>query len=47
MWYGVGSIKVVKVNVKPFVVTSNATDALLYTEDLGLVTLFSRDNKGR
>lgn len=36
-----GSVKVVKVDEKPFVVTSNITNALLYIEDLGPVTFLA------
>lgn len=46
MWHGDGSVKVVKVNVKPFVVTSNVADTLLYTKYMGLVTFFGHDNGG-
>lgn len=40
MWHKDGSVKVVKVNAKPFIVTSNASDALLYTEDMGPIDLY-------
>lgn len=45
IWHMDGLVKVVKADAKPFVVTSNATNALFYIEYMGLVTFFSRDNK--
>lgn len=40
------SVKVIKVDAKHFVVTSNSADILPYTEDTRLVTFFGRDDKG-
>lgn len=45
MWHRDGLVKVIQVDAKPFVVTSNATDALLYTEDMGPITFFDQDDK--
>lgn len=47
MWYGNCLAEVVKIDAKPFVLTSNATNALLYMEDMGPITFFDHNNKGR
>lgn len=45
MWHSNGSVEIVKVNVKPFAVTSSAPNALLYTYDIDIGTFFGRDNE--
>lgn len=45
IWHNVGLAKVVKANVKPFVVTFNTADALLYIDDMGLMTFYGWDDE--
>lgn len=40
-----GSIKIVKVDTKSFIITSNAVDALLYTKDMHIITFLVHDNE--
>lgn len=44
MWPMDRSVKIVKADTKPFLVTSNAADTLLYIKDMDLVTFFGQEN---
>lgn len=46
MWHTNGSTKIVTTNAKPFVVTSNTVNAILYMDDMGLMTFYGHDNEG-
>lgn len=47
IWHEDGSIEVVKANAKPFIITFNVTDALLYIKNIGLVIFLGHDNESR
>lgn len=46
IWHNDDSAEVVKEDAKPFIVTSNMVDALLYTEYMGPMTFYNRDEEG-
>lgn len=46
MWHLDSSIEIIKVDVKSFMTTFNAIDALLYIDNIGMVTFYGRNDEG-